>query len=259
MHHTDGRAFLIALSPSPPLAVALDGVPLPLNKPTAMRKGSRISFEGAGAGGVGGEKVIVASFKFDCENSGTKRERGDSGDGAAAAAAAGPSTVRASHLLVKHAGSRRPSSWKEPVVTRSLDEARAIVSAFREGILSSSSSSSAQGAASSASSLSPSTLAAAFASLASVESHCSSARNGGDLGVFRRGQMQRTFEDAAFGLGVGEMSGLVESDSGEGKRKKKRRKREFSFSFSFSSLSFFHHLPLFSNDKEATQLFPFSK
>ena len=27
-------------------------------------------------------------------------------------------TVRASHLLVKHRDSRRPSSWKEPTVTR---------------------------------------------------------------------------------------------------------------------------------------------
>ena len=26
--------------------------------------------------------------------------------------------VRASHLLVKHRDSRRPSSWKEPAVTR---------------------------------------------------------------------------------------------------------------------------------------------
>ena len=28
-------------------------------------------------------------------------------------------TVRASHILVKHRDSRRPSSWKEPTVTRS--------------------------------------------------------------------------------------------------------------------------------------------
>jgi NIMA-interacting peptidyl-prolyl cis-trans isomerase 1 len=53
-----------------------------------------------------------------------------------------------------------------------------------------------------------------FAALASRESHCSSARNGGDLGVFGRGQMQRQFEEAAFALKVGELSGPVESDSG---------------------------------------------
>ena len=39
--------------------------------------------------------------------------------------------VRASHLLVKHRGSRRPASWKEPVVTRSEEEALAMVQAFR--------------------------------------------------------------------------------------------------------------------------------
>ena len=35
--------------------------------------------------------------------------------------------VRASHLLVKHTGSRRPSSWKQEVITRSKDEALEIL------------------------------------------------------------------------------------------------------------------------------------
>lgn len=35
--------------------------------------------------------------------------------------------VRASHLLVKHRDSRRPSSWKEATVTRSPEEALAMV------------------------------------------------------------------------------------------------------------------------------------
>lgn len=37
-------------------------------------------------------------------------------------------------------------------------------------------------------------LAAEFAQIASTESDCSSARKGGDLGWFGKGQMQRTFE-----------------------------------------------------------------
>ena len=53
-----------------------------------------------------------------------------------------------------------------------------------------------------------------FQELASVESHCSSAQRGGDLGAFGRGKMQPPFERATFALQVGEMSGPVETDSG---------------------------------------------
>ena len=35
--------------------------------------------------------------------------------------------VQCSHLLVKHAGSRRPSSWREETITRSKDEAIEIL------------------------------------------------------------------------------------------------------------------------------------
>lgn len=35
--------------------------------------------------------------------------------------------VQCSHILVKHAGSRRPSSWREEEITRSKDEAMDIV------------------------------------------------------------------------------------------------------------------------------------
>ena len=53
-----------------------------------------------------------------------------------------------------------------------------------------------------------------FEELASEVSDCGSAKNGGDLGPFGRGQMQRPFEDATYSLKVGELSGPVSTDSG---------------------------------------------
>ncbi|KAK8380709.1 hypothetical protein O3P69_007969 [Scylla paramamosain] len=53
-----------------------------------------------------------------------------------------------------------------------------------------------------------------FAELASRVSDCSSAKRGGDLGLFGRGAMQKPFEDAAFALKVGELSKIVDTDSG---------------------------------------------
>ncbi|KAH6568027.1 hypothetical protein BASA62_005704 [Batrachochytrium salamandrivorans] len=101
--------------------------------------------------------------------------------------------VRASHLLVKHSQSRRPSSWKEPVITRSKEEAIQIINDFRARIESGETD---------------------LETLAKTESDCSSASKGGDLGRFGRGQMQASFEQAAFALKVGELSGPVDSDSG---------------------------------------------
>jgi len=101
--------------------------------------------------------------------------------------------VRASHLLVKHSGSRNPSSWREAKITRSKTEAIELLRDYQTQIGESHEK---------------------FAQLATEFSDCSSARQGGDLGVFGVGQMQKPFEDAAFSLGVGELSDVVETDSG---------------------------------------------
>jgi NIMA-interacting peptidyl-prolyl cis-trans isomerase 1 len=122
----------------------------------------------------------------------------------------GQETVRARHILVKHRDSRRPSSWREPDITRSLEEAKAIISGqlsgsfvlslpkqmhdslfflvcffcfmcvfagYREQLL---------------------TQKAKFEDLAREFSDCSSHSRDGDLGRFARGKMQKPFEDAAY-------------------------------------------------------------
>ncbi|KAI5926498.1 hypothetical protein F4810DRAFT_699605 [Camillea tinctor] len=101
--------------------------------------------------------------------------------------------IRAAHLLVKHRDSRRPASWRESQITRSKDEAMTIIKDHEQKIKSG---------------------AISLGELAMSESDCSSARKRGDLGYFGKGDMQREFEDAAFALQPGEMSGIVETASG---------------------------------------------
>ena len=80
--------------------------------------------------------------------------------------------VQASHLLVKHRDSRRPSSWREENITRTKEEALEILKGYRRQITDGK---------------------ATFEELASQYSDCSSAKRGGDLGPFGRGQMQVTY------------------------------------------------------------------
>ncbi|KAF9245642.1 hypothetical protein BU15DRAFT_70713 [Melanogaster broomeanus] len=107
-----------------------------------------------------------------------------------------PNQIRASHLLVKHKDSRRPSSWKENNITRTKDEAIEILKGYQSMINASSD------------------KAETFGKLAHEHSDCSSHDSDGDLRAFTRGQMQKPFEDAAFALQVGEISGIVATDSG---------------------------------------------
>jgi peptidyl-prolyl cis-trans isomerase C len=53
-----------------------------------------------------------------------------------------------------------------------------------------------------------------FEKLAKDHSTCPSGKSGGALGEFGRGMMVKPFEDAAFGLEVGKVSGPVKTQFG---------------------------------------------
>lgn len=111
-----------------------------------------------------------------------------------------PEQVRVLHILKKHKGSRRPASWRNPKITISEEEAKAELEeliAILDEVKGD-----------------PKELRATFEELAKTESDCSSAKRGGDLGFFGRKKMQPPFENASFGLAIGEMSGIVVTSSG---------------------------------------------
>lgn len=101
--------------------------------------------------------------------------------------------VKVSHILVKHKGSRRPSSWLEELVTRTDIEALKMIKEYRSQIINGE---------------------RRFKDIAKECSHCNSSKKGGDLGKFGQGKMQPAFEKAAFDLDLYELSKPVFSDSG---------------------------------------------
>jgi parvulin-like peptidyl-prolyl isomerase len=111
-----------------------------------------------------------------------------------------PGEVRALHLLIKYSGSRNPESRRTNQSTKGVTEEAAVTElktyeAKLKG-------------------LEGQELVDAFAAASQARSDCGSFKSGGDLGMFGPGQMQKPFEDATFALEVGQMSGIVHSDSG---------------------------------------------
>jgi NIMA-interacting peptidyl-prolyl cis-trans isomerase 1 len=112
----------------------------------------------------------------------------------------GTEKVRVLHILKKHNMSRRPASWRQAKITISKEEAIAELNEL-VAILDESKGDAKE-------------LRATFEELAKTESDCTSSKRGGDVGFFGRKKMQPNFEKASFGLGIGEMSGVVETGSG---------------------------------------------
>eukprot|EP00635_Sarcinochrysidales_sp_CCMP3193_P001965 CAMPEP_0118888912 /NCGR_PEP_ID=MMETSP1166-20130328/83_1 /TAXON_ID=1104430 /ORGANISM="Chrysoreinhardia sp, Strain CCMP3193" /LENGTH=119 /DNA_ID=CAMNT_0006827489 /DNA_START=39 /DNA_END=398 /DNA_ORIENTATION=- len=107
------------------------------------------------------------------------------------------SEVRASHLLIKHTGSRNPVSRRTNAkIGMSKEDAMTELAALRAQIVASAD------------------PQKAFMDLAAKRSDCGSFKSHGDLGAFGRGQMQRPFEEATYALAVGDISGIVDTDSG---------------------------------------------
>ncbi len=97
-------------------------------------------------------------------------------------------TIAASHLLIQYAGSKRARH----TVTRTKIEASALIVQL----------------------LAKARAGADFSKLAARYSDGPSAPRGGQLGTFPRGRMVKPFDDAAFALAPGELSGVVETPFG---------------------------------------------
>ncbi len=96
------------------------------------------------------------------------------------------SRVRASHILLMYKGSARSTA------TRSKDEALTGIQDLQKQL----------------------TEGGDFAALARAHSDCPSGASGGDLGFFGRGQMVPEFEQAAFSMQPGDVSGVIETAFG---------------------------------------------
>uniref|UniRef100_A0A7S4CY75 peptidylprolyl isomerase n=1 Tax=Eutreptiella gymnastica TaxID=73025 RepID=A0A7S4CY75_9EUGL len=103
---------------------------------------------------------------------------------------------RARQILVKHKDSKVPSSWREDPITRTKAEAVALLRQYRGEIIAGTKT---------------------FEEIASNFSDCSSAGFGGDLGELPSlpvGDLHPKLEAALYSLQIGEMSDVVDTDSG---------------------------------------------
>jgi len=96
--------------------------------------------------------------------------------------------IHVAHILIMHKYSQR----KPDAITRTKEEAKIQAESLLQKLQ--------QGAD--------------FGQLAGLYSDCPSKNVGGDLGLVSKGDMVKDFEDAAFALRQGELSGVVETQFG---------------------------------------------
>ncbi len=93
--------------------------------------------------------------------------------------------VRISHIIIKHKESKKPFPWQSYGIKKSKEDSLKLITHLRKKAL---------------------TGEADFKDLAKDYSDCSSAGDGGDLGYIYMNELQKEFEDTAFGLKIGEIS-----------------------------------------------------
>ena len=191
----------------PPRALATTAAPPPSSSEAAPSTGDQASASApsilkrsapSSSGGTGENDPNAAAAATSAE--GRKQSPPAKKHRSSSSSSSKPDQVRALHILKKHRGSRRPASWRRSKITDTKEKAIAdleeLIAILKD------------------SEDDPKELRATFEELAKTESDCTSAKRGGDLGFFGKRKMQKPFEDASFALGIGELSGVVETSSG---------------------------------------------
>jgi len=110
---------------------------------------------------------------------------------------------RASHILIKYDGSARQASWRDPEGAVIRARTREMAASTLNELLTELQQLEGQ-----------QPRAKRFAELARDLSDCGTAREGGDLGELQAGEMMEEFEEAVNSVAVGELSGVIQTESG---------------------------------------------
>lgn len=188
--HNANAAYIVDLHSSH--GTTLNNTKLVPGEPHILRNGDVIQL------GQWHRKFRVRGLRYDGSN---KRSASDVDSKDGSSNKRPKNEIQASHILIKHAGSRRPGSHREANITRTRDEAAEVLKGLQQQL-------------NEAAAKSPEELRRVFSNLANDYSDCSSFKRGGDLGKFTAEKMQAEFSQAAFALGVNELSQIVDSQSG---------------------------------------------